>query len=116
MSEASEQIKVVQYCDLLNIPIFAIPNQRKCDPKTGAHLKRQGLKPGVPDLCIPRARSGYHALYIEMKHGKGKLTLQQADWISLLRAEGMCAYCCYGADDAIALIEKYMKGELATYA
>lgn len=114
MSEASEQIKVVQYCDLLGYPVFHIANQRRCDPKTGAHLKRQGLRPGVPDLCIPRARGGFHALYIEMKDTKGKLTSEQLEWIKLLRSEGMCAYCCYGADNAIALIEKYMNGEIAT--
>lgn len=108
MSEAAEQIKVVQYCDLMGIPIFAIPNQRKCDPKTGAHLKRQGLKPGIPDLCIPRARGDYHGLYIEMKVGSGKLSNEQSEWIKLLRSEGMCAYCCYGADNAIKLIEQYM--------
>lgn len=115
MSEASEQIKVVQYCELLGIPVFHIPNQRRCDPKTGAHLKRQGLRPGVPDLCIPRASGGYHGLYIEMKDtNKGKLTPDQVKWINLLRSEGFCAFCCYGADDAIALIDKYINSEIAT--
>lgn len=112
VSEASEQIRVVQYCDLLGIPCFHVANERKCDPKTGAHLKRQGLKRGVPDLCIPRAKGRYHGLYIEMKDKGGKLTRDQLKWLRLLQAEGYCAFCCFGADDAIKLIDAYMQGTL----
>ena len=108
MSEADEQITVVEYCELLGIPVYHIPNEGKRSVYAGANLKRQGLRRGVPDLCIPVARGKYHSLYIEMKTKDGKATQAQADWIHLLRGQGMCAFVCYGADDAMTLIDEYM--------
>lgn len=108
MSEADEQAAVVQYCDLQRIPVYHIPNEARRSAALAAHMKRQGLKPGVPDLCIPVARGGYHSLYIEMKFGKNKPTQKQMEWIALLRRQGMAAFVCYGADNAIALIRRYM--------
>lgn len=111
MSEANEQQAVVEWCDLQGVPIFHIPNGGFRHPAEAAHLKAQGVKAGVPDLCIPVARGGYHSLYIEMKAAKGgKISQYQADWIRLLRKQGMCAYVCAGAKNAIALIEQYMEG------
>ena len=67
MSEASEQRAVVEYCDFKKIPVFHIPNGGYRNKAEAAHLKAQGVRPGVPDLCVPVARHGYHGLYIEMK-------------------------------------------------
>ena len=108
MSEAHEQIAVVNYCEYKGIPVFHIPNGGSRNKREAANLKRQGVKAGVPDLCIPVARGRYHSLYIEMKAQKGKPTKKQVEWIHRLRGEGMCAYVCYGAKNAIALIEKYL--------
>ena len=46
-----------------------IPNGGKRDKRTAVALKRQGVKAGVPDICLPVARNGYHGLYIELKAG-----------------------------------------------
>ena len=108
VSEAQEQEVVVQYCDLTHIPCFHIPNGGYRHIQTAYNLKKQGVKPGVPDLCIPVARGKYHGLYIEMKSKKGRLSQRQADWIAELRKQGYCAYCCFGAKDAITLIDRYM--------
>ena len=51
--------------------MYHIPNEGKRSPQTGAKLKRMGLSPGVPDICLPVARGGYSALYIELKRTKG---------------------------------------------
>ena len=37
---------------------------------TGGRLRAEGLKSGVPDLCLPSAHGEYHGLYIEMKRTK----------------------------------------------
>lgn len=108
MSEHDEQAAVVEYCDLMSIPCYAVPNGGLRRKSEAARLKAEGVKAGVPDLCIPRARGRYHSLYIEMKYGGGKPTAAQAEWIARLRAEGMCAYVCVGAGSAIALIDEYM--------
>lgn len=108
MSEAQEQAAVVEYCELRGIPVYHIPNEGRRSPRGGAALRRQGLRAGVPDLCVPVARGRYHSLYIEMKAEGGKVTPAQADWIALLRSQGMCAAACYGSRNAIALIDRYM--------
>lgn len=108
MSEHDETAAVVEYCDLKGIPIYHIPNEARRSPVTAARLKAEGLRPGVPDLCIPVARGRYHSLYIEMKAPGGKPTEEQVGWIQRLRSEGMCAYVCYGAENAIALVGRYM--------
>ena len=108
MSEHDEQVAVIEYCDLKSIPIAAIPNAGKRSPRAAEHMKAEGLRPGFPDLLIPVARGSYHSLYIEMKHGDGKPTEEQARWIWRLREEGMAAYVCYGASNAIACIDWYM--------
>lgn len=106
MSEADEQQTVVEYCDAKGIPVFHVPNGGGRDKREAANLKRQGVKPGVPDLCVPVARGLCHSLYIEMKSEGGKISEAQTGWLRRLRAEGMCAYACYGAGNAIALIDR----------
>lgn len=108
MSEADEQATVVHHCRARRIPVYHILNEGKRSSRTGAFLKRQGLSPGVPDLCIPVARGHYHSLYIEMKAKGGRITAAQKEWTSMLRAQGMCAAVCYGADDAISLTELWV--------
>ena len=51
--------------------LYAIPNGGKRAIKTAIALKAQGVKSGVPDMCLPVARGGYHGLYIELKRQKG---------------------------------------------
>lgn len=106
-TEEYEQIAVVDYLDVKGIPVFHVPNEGKRSPKTGKRFKRMGMKPGVPDLCIPVARRGYHGLFIEMKYGSNKLTEKQAEWLTLLNENGYKAVCCYGFDDAMRAIDWY---------
>lgn len=108
LSESQQQIAVVEYCDARGIPCAHIPNEGKRNKYAGAQLKRQGLRKGFPDLVIPVARGKYHSLYIEMKDYGGKPTKEQVEWIHKLRAQGMCAFVCIGARNAIELIERYM--------
>ena len=110
MSEADEQIKVIQWCDRIGVPVFHIPNGGSRNKREAANLKRQGVRAGVPDLCIPVAKGGYHGLYIEMKAGKNKPTDNQVRWLELLLRNGYAAFVCYGASNAIECIRRYMYG------
>ena len=47
-----------------------------------------------------------------MKALNGKPTMEQLTWLSDLKTRGYAAYIAYGADQAIRIIEAYMKGEL----
>lgn len=93
--------------------LFAIPNGGSRHPAEAAHLKAQGVKAGVPDMCLPVARGGYHGLFIELKRSKGgRPSANQTAWVDALREEGYYAAVVHGSDTAIDLIVKYLRGEL----
>lgn len=76
---------------------------------TGGRLRAEGLKSGVPDLCLPSAHGQYHGLYIEMKRTQGsKTTPEQKEWLAALEAEGYQTALCRGADAAIEIITDYL--------
>ena len=73
-----------------------------------------GLRKGVPDICLPVGRGGYHALYIELKRVKGgRVSPDQRQMLADLNAEGNFAVVCRGAEDAKKLILAYLHGEQA---
>lgn len=82
MSESSEQKALIKWCEYSKVPIFHIPNGGTRNPKEAAELKRQGVKPGVPDLFIPLPRGSKHGMFIEMKYGKNKTLVQIAGEIN----------------------------------
>ena len=111
-TEAQEQIAVVEYCEARNIPVFHIPNGGQRGKVCAANLKRQGVRAGVPDLCIPLACKGSHGLYIEMKRRKGyQIRPAQARWLNRLNKAGYLARMCAGSDSAIELVRQYVAGE-----
>ena len=75
MTEAQHQAMVMKWSQQPEIRsrwpelalLYHIPNGGTRDAIEGRHLKQQGVKRGVPDLCLPVARENYHALYIELK-------------------------------------------------
>ena len=91
--------------------MYHIPNEGKRSARTGARLKAEGLRSGVPDICLPVARGGHHGLYIELKRRKNsRVTQDQLDWIADLVAQGYVAAVCRGCDEAIDLIISYLRG------
>lgn len=97
--------------------LFAVPNGGLRNLRVAAKMKAEGLKAGVPDLVLPVARGGYHALFIEMKTvnnrpkngGKGGVTQIQEWWHEKLIEQKNKVAVCYGSDEAIATIEQYLK-------
>ena len=79
MTEAQHQAAVFKWSQLPDVRqrypelklLHHIPNGGRRDPVEAKHLKQQGVKSGVPDLCLPVARRDYHGLYIEMKTETG---------------------------------------------
>lgn len=125
-SEHSEQCALIQRCQLnegrwpeLKL-IYAVPNAQNLTPRQGKWMKDEGKKAGVPDICLPvgketsRLNSGivlsrFNALYIELKVGKNKTSEAQDAYIELLRKYGNKVVVCYGADEAWAAIEEYLR-------
>lgn len=113
-SEHSEQSAVIEWKNWRTAMypelelLYAIPNAGKRSKITGAIMKREGLMAGVPDLCLPVARKGFNALYIEMKVGKNKTTELQRDWIEKLKKHNNRVEICYGSSEAINVISDYL--------
>lgn len=89
--------------------LYHVPNEGQRSMATGGRLRAEGLKSGVPDLCLPSAHGEYHGLYIEMKRTKGsKVTPEQKEWMAALEVEGYKTALCKGADTAIEIITDYL--------
>jgi hypothetical protein len=114
MSEHSEQAALMQWAAFSEARypelrlLFAIPNGAARDKITGAMLKREGVRAGVPDLCLPCARRGYHGLFIELKVGRNRPAEKQAAWLDALTQAGYLAVACWGWCEAREVIEEYL--------
>jgi hypothetical protein len=119
MSESTEQQALFQWAayNEAKMPelrlLHAIPNGGKRDKITAAILKGEGVKSGVPDVCLPVARQGFHGLYIEMKVDKNKPTENQMWWMCRLSEQGYKVKVCWGWEEAKREIEAYLKGGAA---
>jgi hypothetical protein len=92
--------------------LYAIPNAARRGPALASWMKAEGLRAGVPDLCLPVPRLGYHGLYIEMKREGGNgPTKDQRCFLRCLGDQGYLAVCCWGADQAKRLLLRYVRGE-----
>ncbi len=91
--------------------LYHIPNEGKRSKANGRRLKAEGLKSGVPDLCLPVARCGCHGLYIELKRLKGgRVTDEQTGWMAALMQQGYMAAVCRGWETASVVILNYLRG------
>jgi hypothetical protein len=99
--------------------LFAIPNGAKLpyskDRRGNRYspqaqkLKAEGLRAGVPDLCLPIARLGFHGMFIELKIGKNKPSPEQVKFLDRLADNGYYAAVCWGAEEAIHAIKEYLE-------
>ncbi len=90
--EHQEQVALFKWLALKypeqNAVTYAVPNAARRSPRQGAYMKAEGLKAGVPDICMAYATSGFHGLYIELKTIKGRPTDSQKEWIDRLWVNG----------------------------
>ena len=112
--EADEQKKLFRWADFMKTEypeldmMFHIPNGGSRNKLEAANLKKQGVRAGVPDICLPVARGGYHGLFIELKFGKNKTTAKQDEWLAKLNEKGYAVAVCYGCKKAQDKILKYL--------
>ena len=73
-------------------------------------LKAEGLKEGVPDLCLPvPSGAAHHGLYIEMKRRRsGVSSAMQKWWRQCLILMGYRTELCHGAEEAIDVIKSHV--------
>lgn len=117
-TEAQEQTELFRWAEIVGKThpelrlLHAIPNGGSRNPIEAVHLKQQGVKPGIPDICLPCARGGWHGLYIEMKRRKGgRVSEEQRAMIKALTAQGYRAEVCKGWEDAARIITEYLSND-----
>lgn len=71
-TEAQEQMTLFSWAAMqsgkypeLNL-LYHVPNGGSRHKAEAGRLRAEGVKAGVPDLCLPVARGQYHGLYIEL--------------------------------------------------
>lgn len=90
--------------------LYHVPNGGSRKKSEAGRFKAEGVKAGVPDLCLPVARGGYHGLYVELKRMKGsKTSEEQKRWLSELAAQGYFTALCKGWEAAAKVIAEYLK-------
>jgi len=116
-TEHNEQAAFFSWCDLQQgmypelAYIFAVPNGGHRHKAVAARMKAEGAKAGVPDICFPVPRGGYHGLWMETKVGKNKTTASQEDWLEFLDRQGYAVAVCYGFDELVETTEWYLELE-----
>lgn len=113
--EHYQQVQLMQWVELSRAKypalknIYAVPNGGMRHPAVAAQLKAEGVKPGVPDLCLAYPSNGFHGLYIEMKRLKGgRLSDEQKDWRNRLTSAGYAVHVCEGWEIAQRVIVEYL--------
>ena len=116
MTEHEEQVALMRLVEMhrgrwpeLGL-LFAVPNGSERNAIVGRKLKAEGVKKGVPDLCLPVPRGEHHGLFVELKkQGRSTTSPEQKAWIAALRALGYRAEVCKGATEAWNVIREYMQ-------
>lgn len=117
VTEAQHQAAVILWSEQTDVRamwpslklLHHIPNGGSRNEIEGKQLRRQGVKRGVPDLCLPVPRGNYHGLYIEMKRAdRGETSTEQDWWIEELFDKGYYAEVCHGCEAAIRTLKWYM--------
>ena len=105
------QKAVCKYLDLNNVLYCgSMGGQYQTHFSQRIKAKKSGYKKGFPDLFIYEARNNYYGLAIELKVGYNKPTNEQSWWIDELNERGYYATICNGLDEALSVIDKYLKG------
>lgn len=110
--EERQQMMLAKWLTLNRICFYHPANGGHRHPLEALKLKRMGVQPGVPDICIPLPRAHHHGLYIELKRPDGKLTdlsTAQKWWLEWLNRNGYCAKVAFGFDQAKTIVENYLK-------
>lgn len=93
--------------------LHAIPNGGHRQYGTAVKLQKEGVKPGVPDLCLPVPIGGFNGLYVEMKRrdaSPSDVSRVQRQWIAALIEEGYAVGVAKGSDAAQEIILSYLTG------
>ena len=94
--------------------LFTIPNGGRRHIQVARRLKAEGVKPGVPDICLPVPRGPWHGLYIELKTATGAASREQRQWLEALVTQGYRVALCRGWEAARDCLREYLDTGVAS--
>jgi len=98
----------LQYPEIKKL-LWATPNGGYRNAIEAMRLKAEGVRRGVPDLFLAYPSNGYSGLFIEMKIGKNKKTIDQDQYFHMLTAVGYLCKEVRSFDEFVDLIVNYFK-------
>lgn len=114
-TESQEQVTLITWAYMVRgqYPelqwLFHVGNGGVREPRAAERLKKEGVRPGVPDLILMLPRGVYHGLAIEMKRQDGgRLSKEQKAWLENLNSNGYRAVVCKGFEEARREILDYL--------
>lgn len=96
--------------------MYAIPNGGARHIAVAAKLKAEGVKAGIPDICLPVPRGGFGALYIELKAKGGRVSQAQRAALDALVGLGNSGAVAFGWEQATKCIQAYLQAPLVPVA
>lgn len=124
-TEHGEQMAVMCWTNLadqkLRFPelrwLYAIPNAgARGNHVAASHLKAEGVKAGVSDLCLPVRNAYASGLYIEMKRADGKMndvSSDQKEFGRFVISQGFEWRVAFGWIEAVNIIQAYLLPDAA---
>lgn len=113
--ESQEQSLFFKWLDYVTIDghdlrphCYAVPNGGSRHVVEAVNLKRQGVTPGVPDICVDVPAGKAHGLRLEMKRVGARPTPAQVEMLELRRSMGYAAVITEGFDAARRETVKYL--------
>jgi len=106
--ESQLQVAVAAFLEVAlprSVRAIHVPNGGKRDAKTGARLKREGVKAGVADFVI-FMRGGVCAM-IELKTEKGRLSKAQKDWQDWAGEFGLPYAVCRSVEEVADILRAW---------
>lgn len=103
-TEYQEQVALASWLDSLGVVWCHVPNEGIRDRRTGAKLRRVGLKRGVPDVLVfsPPTYGTHTGAAIELKRrDRGEATSAQREWLDKLSELGWATIVAHGAREAV---------------
>jgi hypothetical protein len=89
--------------------MYAIPNGTYSSAKSAARAKREGLKPGTPDIHLPHARGAYIGWWCEFKAGKNQPSEHQKHKLKRLHQAGHAVTVHWDLHSAQLSVQIYLE-------
>lgn len=86
------------------VSIVAVPNGAKRGPRAQRQARQEGMQAGFPDVLCFWPGKGVAA--IEFKDAKGRLSLEQIEWLNRLCTMGVPAVCSRDPDHALEFLRE----------